>query len=175
MKRILAIADTHLESWDIPEKLAEMMENVDIIVHAGDFDSYLVYRKFAEYELIAVVGNSDDEKIREELPEAATFEVDGIRFGVVHKGNYLNQYHDLGYRAMELGVDVLIFGHLHRFVLEELKGRILVCPGSPTQPRLSAASCAEIIVDGRKVNVQYHVVQPLFCGMDALNKLRGYL
>ncbi|WP_202320578.1 YfcE family phosphodiesterase [Archaeoglobus neptunius] len=173
MKKILAISDTHLKDWNIPERLDEMMNDADMLVHAGDFDSYAVYKKFSDYDLVAVAGDSDDEKIREELPDSAVFEVEGVRFGVVHRGNYINQFHDLIYRAMELNVDVLVFGHLHRFVLEEVRGRVIVCPGSPTSPRLSVASCAEIIVDGSKVDVKFHVVQPLFCGMDTLKALRG--
>ncbi|AAB89070.1 metallophosphoesterase [Archaeoglobus fulgidus] len=173
MKRILAVADTHLKEWNLPEKLIELMEGADFVVHAGDFESYKVYKKFSDYELYAVAGNSDDDKIKEELDEELVFEVEGVRFGLVHKGNFINQFHDLGYKAMELGVDVLVFGHLHRFVLEEVRGKLLVCPGSPTQPRMSVASCAEIAVDGSKVDVKYHVVQPLFCGMDVYEKLEG--
>ncbi|MQK95502.1 metallophosphoesterase family protein, partial [Escherichia coli] len=67
---------------------------------------------------------------------------------------------------MELEVDVLIFGHLHRFVIEKRKGIIAVCPGSPTQPRISVASCAEIDVEGEKIIFKHHVVQPIFCSME---------
>ncbi len=173
MKRIVAVADTHLKTWKIPEKLAKLMDDADAIIHAGDFDRYAVYRKFADYELVAVAGNEDDDRIKEELPEVATLKVDGVKIGVTHRGNYLNHFHDLGYRALELGVDLLVFGHLHRFVLERAKNVLLLCPGSPTQPRLSAASCAEIIVNGRKVDVKYHVVQPLFCGIDVIERMEG--
>ncbi len=175
MKNIIAVADTHLDSWKIPEKLSELIDNADMIIHAGDFDTYSVYRKFAKYDLVAVAGNEDEEKVREELPDVATFEVDGVKIGVVHRGNYLNHFHDLGYRALELGVDVLVFGHLHRFVMERIKNVLLLCPGSPTQPRLSAASCAELVIDGSKVDVRYHIVQPLFCGIDVIQKLEGGL
>ncbi len=172
MKKILVVSDTHFKSWNPPDKLKELMESADLIVHAGDFDTYDTYRKFAEYELVAVAGDSDDEKIREELPKEVTFSVEGVKFGVVHKGNYLHQFHDLGYKAMEMGVNFLIFGHVHRFVLHDAKKAVLLCPGSPSQPRLSAASCAELTVDGCRVEVRCHVVQNLFCGMDVLDSLR---
>jgi len=173
MKRILVLADTHLDSWGIPDKLKELMENADVVIHAGDFDRYRIYKKFAEYELVAVAGDSDDERIREELPKETTFRVEGVKFGVVHRGNYLNEFHDLGYKAMELGVNFLIFGHVHRFVLQDLKNCVLICPGSPTRPRLSAASCAEINVEDRRAEVRCHIVQNIFCGMDVFEGLRG--
>jgi len=164
MKRIIAVSDTHLKKWEIPEKLDELMESADFVVHAGDFTAYDVYKEFeSRYDLRAVCGNADDDRIKRTLPEALKFVVEDVRFGVVHRGNYLNDFSDLGYKAMELDVDVLIFGHIHRFFLEKLGRVVVLCPGSPTQPRLSIASCAEIIVDGSKVSVQHHVVQDLAC------------
>jgi len=166
MKKIIVVSDTHISEWKLPEKLLELMEDADLVVHAGDFDCYNVYKKFQSYELKAVSGNMDDKKIKEELPEVETFSVEGVKFGVIHKGNYLNDFSDLGYKALELNVNFLIFGHIHRFVLENFKNAVLLCPGSPTEPKLSAASCAEITVDGSKVNVRCHIVQNLFCGMN---------
>ncbi|RLI78355.1 YfcE family phosphodiesterase [Archaeoglobales archaeon] len=175
MKKIIVIADTHLSDWALPKRLEELMEDADLIIHAGDFDNYKVYKRFASYKLKAVKGNTDDEKkIKEELSEVEVFNIEGVRFGVVHRGNYLNEFSDLGYKALELGVNFLIFGHIHRFVLEDFNRAVLLCPGSPTQPRLSAASCAEVIVEGSKVNVRCHIVQNLFCGMNAIDTFEGF-
>ncbi|MEM4155589.1 MAG: YfcE family phosphodiesterase [Archaeoglobaceae archaeon] len=99
----------------------------------------------------------------ERLPEVAKFSVGDLKIGVVHNGNYLNLFDDLIYRAMELDVDLLIFGHIHRFVFEKLKNKAILCPGSPTEPRMSFASCAEIFIDGKEVEVKCHLVQPIFC------------
>ncbi|MFN3384461.1 MAG: YfcE family phosphodiesterase [Archaeoglobaceae archaeon] len=164
--KIIAIADTHLEQWKIPKKLEELLKSADLIVHAGDFTSYEVYKRFADFNLVAVHGNMDDENVRSELDEIAKFEVERVKFGVVHAGNYTNEFHDLIYKAMELGVDVLIFGHLHRFVIERRKGVVAICPGSPTEPRMSIASCAEIGIEEGKIAFKRHVVQPLLCSME---------
>lgn len=164
--KIIALADTHLEEWRIPKKLEKMLNSADIVVHAGDFVSYRVYRKFADFNLVAVYGNSDDEKVKTELEEVKTFTAERVRFGVVHSGNYINDFQDLIYKAMELEVDVLIFGHLHRFVIEKRRGIVAICPGSPTQPRMSVASCAEIEVSDSTVGFRHHVVQPVFCSLE---------
>ncbi len=164
--RIVAIADTHMSSWNPPEKLLWLIEEADLVIHAGDFVSYEVYKKLSDYNLIAVRGNSDDEKIKSELQEVQKFRIGGLSFGLIHKGNFINEFHDLIYKAMELEVDVLVFGHLHRFVLEKRKGRIVLCPGSPTQPRMSVASCAEIEVEGRNISIKHHVIKPVFCSME---------
>ena len=171
MIKIVAMSDTHVSSLDeFPEKLINLIEDADMLVHAGDFDKYRVYKELSRYNLIAVRGDSDEESIRLSLPDVRTFKVENVSFGVVHKGNYLNEFHDLGYKAMELGVNVLIFGHIHRFVLEKFKDVLILCPGSPTFPRLSIASCAEIIVDGSKVDIKCKVTQDVVCGYNWRNR-----
>ena len=173
MKRIVAISDTHMDEWLRFPRLEELMEKADLIVHCGDFHSYGVYRYLnSEFELKAVFGNSDDDKIKAELPEVESFKLDGIRFGLIHQGNYLNRFDDLGYKAKEIGVDVLIFGHIHRFVIEKIGDVLLISPGSPTKPRLSIASCAVIEIDGQKLDVKMEIVQEKFCGIEELKKLR---
>lgn len=160
---MIATSDTHLRKPEIPKKMLDLLESADLVVHAGDFDSYEVYEKFSEFKLVAVRGDSDDPEIIESLPEIAEFKLGHYRFGVVHKGNYLNNFDDLLYKAMELDVDLLIFGHIHRFVFEKVKGKAILCPGSPTEPRMSFASCAEIIIEENEIKVRCHLVQPLFC------------
>ena len=172
MKKIVAISDTHMEKWIPPPRLEEVMRGADLIVHCGDFHSFEVYEHLkSEYELKAVFGNSDDKRIKSELSEVELFEIEGIRFGLIHQGNYLNYFDDLGYKAREMEVDVLIFGHIHRFHVEKIGKVLLICPGSPTRPRLSIASCAVIEVDGRKVDVRMEIAQEKFCGMERLGDL----
>jgi len=165
--RLLAISDTHVRKFsELPERVVELFNECDAVVHAGDFTSAEVYESFSRKEVYAVYGNTDDYELWNALPHELKFEVEGVRFGLVHRGNYLNQFHDLGYKARELGVDFLIFGHIHRFVIEKFGDVVVLCPGSPTKPRLSAASVALIDVEDGKVNVRYELAAPVACGMD---------
>jgi len=169
---MIAISDTHMEKWMPPPKLEELMGGADLVVHCGDFHTYKVYKKIKrDYELKAVFGNDDDARIKRELSETEKFDMEKLKIGLTHKGNYLNNFDDLGYRARELGVDILVFGHIHRFVLEKMGDVLLISPGSPTKPRLSIASCAEILIDGTKVDVRMRIVQDVFCGMEAIEKV----
>ncbi|ADC66405.1 phosphodiesterase, MJ0936 family [Ferroglobus placidus DSM 10642] len=166
--RLLCLSDTHCEKLeDLPKKVLDLMDEVDLVVHAGDFTSLSLYEEIERRkEIFAVRGNADDEELKKLLPEEVTFEVEGVRFGVVHRGNYLNEFYDLGYKAKELGVKVLVFGHVHRFVLQQFGDVIVLCPGSPTQPRLSVASCAVLKVENGKVNVEFVIADEVACGMD---------
>jgi len=165
--RLLAISDTHVRQFrELPERVIALFRESDAVIHAGDFTSAEVYESFSRKECYAVSGNTDDYELKRALPQELSFEVEGVRFGLTHRGNYLNQFHDLGYKAKELGVDFLIFGHIHRFVLEKFGDVVVLCPGSPTKPRLSAASVALIEVEDGKVNVKYELAAPIACGMD---------
>jgi hypothetical protein len=166
MKRdkIVLLADTHMKSWNPPPTLASLIDEAEIIVHAGDFTTEEVYEVLKEKELYAVHGNSDTSHLKNRLPEQITFSFKDITIGVVHQGQlHLNDLTGLGYLAKEMGVDVLVFGHAHRFMLEQLPHAILVCPGSPTMPRLSFPTCAELFIEGGTITIQERVVSPQAC------------
>jgi putative phosphoesterase len=46
-----------------------------------------------------------------------------------------------------MGVDILIYGHIHAPMIEEYKNTFLICPGSPTKARMSEPSVVEIELD----------------------------
>ncbi|AKB31844.1 phosphodiesterase [Methanosarcina siciliae HI350] len=146
--KLIAISDTHLKTGEVPPQLQNILKDCDLIVHAGDFSTVEAYQAFNESgKLKAVAGNADTFELRQLLPEKLKFEVEGIRIGVVHEGGLsVIDTTAQGYLAREMGVDVLIFGHLHRPLIEK-KEVILVCPGSPTKPRMSKPSAVELIIE----------------------------
>ncbi|AKB27921.1 phosphodiesterase [Methanosarcina siciliae T4/M] len=146
--KLIAISDTHLKTGEVPPQLQNILKDCDLIVHAGDFSTVEAYQAFnASGKLKAVAGNADTFELRQLLPEKLKFDVEGIRIGVVHEGGLsVIDTTAQGYLAREMGVDVLIFGHLHRPLIEK-KEVILVCPGSPTKPRMSKPSAVELIIE----------------------------
>ncbi len=166
--KILAVADTHVRTFDeLPERLIKIMENVDMVVHAGDYTSTDVLDGFIEScTFKGVYGNADDAQIKDRLKREEKFRAEKIDVGILHSGNYLNQFDDLGYKAKEIGVNLLIFGHIHRFVVERFGDVVVVCPGSPTLPRLSASSCAVIEIEDGSVKINFELVKEFACGMD---------
>ena len=146
--KLIALSDTHLKTGEIPPKLQSILEDCDLIVHAGDFSTVEAYKAFnASGKLKAVSGNDDAFELRKLLPERLKFEVEGVKIGVIHEGGLsVMDTTAPGYLAKEMGVDVLIFGHLHRPLIEK-KDVMLVCPGSPTKPRMSNPSVVELIIE----------------------------
>jgi putative phosphoesterase len=146
--KLIALSDTHLKTGDIPGQLQGLLEDCDLIVHAGDFSTIEAYQAFnASGKLKAVYGNDDSFELKQLLPERLKFEVEGIKIGVVHEGglSVMNTTAQ-GYLAKEMEVDILIFGHLHRPLIEK-NDVMLICPGSPTKPRMSSPSVVELIIE----------------------------
>jgi predicted phosphodiesterase len=52
--------------------------------------------------------------------------------------------------AKEMDVDVLIFGHIHKPLIEK-SDVLLVCPGSPTAPRLSEPGAVELVIQDGEI------------------------
>lgn len=158
--KLIALSDTHLKTGEIPPQLKALIEEYDIVVHAGDFNTVEAYKAFnASGKLKAVFGNDDAPELKKSLPEKLKFEAEGVKIGVVHEGGLsVNDMTAQGYLAKEMEVDILIFGHLHRPLIEK-KEFILICPGSPTKPRMSNPSVVELIIEkgginGRIINLE---------------------
>ncbi|MBN1322663.1 MAG: metallophosphoesterase [Methanotrichaceae archaeon] len=147
MIRLLALADTHLNGR-MPHIISSRLAGADLLVHAGDFTTIEALRSLEELgQVEAVCGNSDSPALRRILPERRVFEAEGFRVGIVHQASLSRDLLGPIMLAREMEADILIFGHIHRPLVEEIKGRLILCPGSPTLPRMSPPTIAEIIIE----------------------------
>ncbi|MCL7415070.1 MAG: metallophosphoesterase [ANME-2 cluster archaeon] len=157
--KMTIVSDTHLKPGQpvemLPAPLLDMLASSDMIVHAGDFVSMQCYNELQDINrLVGVAGNMDPPELRQILPQHTIFEVEGVRIGVTHQGQLsVTDLTGLGYFARELEVDLLIFGHIHRPKLHRSGDITLLCPGSPTSPRQSEPSAAEVRVEGGEVSM----------------------
>jgi putative phosphoesterase len=151
--RIAVLSDTHLRAR-MPRELLDLIRDADIVVHAGDFITREIYDSFEanSKRLVAVYGNSDSDELKAMLPESEVFEADGIRFGVVHKGRGGTDTTNMRYLALEMGVKVLIYGHVHSPVIDHTDV-LLLCPGSPIFPRMAEPTMAYLDVGGGQIKV----------------------
>ncbi|MBP1909249.1 metallophosphoesterase [Methanolobus bombayensis] len=150
--KIIVISDTHLDSEEIPSYLSELFEKYEMIIHAGDFDTFPFYKALESTgKLKAVHGNSDEPAVRDILPEKLIFEVEGVKIGVIHQASLsIVDNTATRYMALEMGVDILVFGHIHRPVIEK-SDVLLICPGSPTKPRMSDPCAVELEIENGSV------------------------
>lgn len=155
--RIIALADTHIKSGSLieclPRELLELIKRADMVIHAGDFVTMQAYEELKGIcRLEAVQGNMDEPALKRLLPEQKVMEIEGIKIGIVHEAA-LSLLDTTGawYMAKEMSVDVLVFGHLHKPVIES-DNALLACPGSPTYPRLSEPGAIELNVEDGKIS-----------------------
>jgi len=151
--KIVVLSDTHLRA-KMPQELLDMLEEADLVVHAGDFITPEVYEavKASSKRLIAVHGNSDAETIKATLPERVVFDAEGVTIGVIHQGRHGTDVTNMRYLALEMGVKVLIYGHLHFPVIDQTDV-LLLCPGSPIFPRMADPTVAMLYVEGSEIRV----------------------
>lgn len=130
--KIGVVADTH--SQPVPKQLLKDFQNVDLIVHAGDFctqDDLKVFQKIGEVK--AVYGNMDDRGIRGELPEQLIFPFKGFQIGVYHGVGPQKRVPEFVQEKFKgEKVDAVIFGHSHNPFNEVIEGVLYFNPGSPT-------------------------------------------
>ncbi|HEU4674765.1 MAG TPA: metallophosphoesterase [Motilibacteraceae bacterium] len=160
--RLLLIADTHLprRAKDLPAAVWDEVDRADVVVHAGDWVDVALLDALAarSRRLEGVWGNNDGPPLRARLPEVARFDVDGLRFAVVHEtGSSAGREKRMD--AAFPDVDVLVFGHSHiPWDTVAPSGLRLLNPGSPTDRRRQpACTFMTVVVDaGRMAEVVLH-------------------
>ncbi len=157
---IAVVSDTHYgdKTVNLPSTLFDVLtkKGPDLILHAGDVTSSELLERLEEFApVLAVRGNADHLN----LPEEKVFEAEGLGVGVIH-GHQLISLNSqfLTYKALDMGVDLLVFGHTHRFYSEvaSFKGSrvLLLNPGSPTFPRMDAAGFVFLEISKTEAHVE---------------------
>ncbi|WP_445475900.1 metallophosphoesterase family protein [Methanococcoides methylutens] len=154
--KLIILSDTHIKSGQsllelLPDDLVTIIKNSDILIHAGDFETLECYNELSGLgDLVAVHGDTDVPELMELLPERSVIEVEGVKVGVIHKGQLTSDNPDgLRYLAKEMGVDVLIFGHFHHPIIEDYEV-LLLSPGSAIVPGVAEPSAIELdIIEGK--------------------------
>jgi uncharacterized protein len=154
MAALGVLSDTHIpdRARELPPRLLEIFRSaqVDAILHAGDICAPSVIQELEKIAPVhAVRGNRDIYTLRH-LPVQVTLTFAGFKVGMVHGHGRLHNYladkaHFLAFGLQEEryrkrvikalpGVDVMVFGHLHRRIYEWVEGVLLLNPGSACCP-----------------------------------------
>ena len=132
--KILIVSDTH-KKHDNLVRILEQEENIDLMVHLGDSEGYEDYiAELAGCPLEIVSGNNDffTDLDREKVLEVGKYQV------LITHGHYYYVamgVEDLKKEALGRGMDIVMFGHTHRPLLDYSKGIVTLNPGSVSFPR----------------------------------------
>lgn len=124
LKRIGVISDTH----DVlREDVKDILKTCDGILHGGDLTTESLLEELRKIASVYVVRGNNDWRFRGTLSQTLRFEIEGVRFFMTHDRRNIS-------RNLE-GVDVVIFGHSHKYFQEMVDGRLWLNPGSCGRPR----------------------------------------
>ena len=117
--KIGIISDTH---GLLRPQVLEILKTCDCILHGGDINRPEILDQLRWLGNLYVVRGNNDKEWAEGLSENLRFTIGGVSFFMVH--NKKNMARNLD------GVDVVVFGHSHKYFEKEVDGRLWLNPGS---------------------------------------------
>lgn len=125
--KIGIISDTH---GLLRPQVFQAFEGVEHVLHAGDVgDPDILVELAAIAPVTAVWGNVDGMELRARLPEVARLELGGVRIAVVH-GMQFGSPTPQKAAAANPDAGLVIFGHSHRPLIQQVGPTLAVNPGS---------------------------------------------
>ncbi len=136
------ITDTH---GQIHPKVFELLDKVDVILHAGDIDTEEVLIQLESLAPVnAVRGNVDPYILLKRLPEKQILTFEGKTILLIHQAlgygipSLRQEIHDTV--KLELAnqkIDIVVFGHTHVPFQKEIDGTLFFNPGGAGRKRFS--------------------------------------
>ena len=117
--KIAILSDTH---GLLRPQVLEQLEGVDAILHGGDINKQSIVDQLERYAPLYIVRGNNDKEWAEKIPHDRTVTLGGVTFYMVHNKKECSE--DL------TGIDVVVFGHSHKYVQEEHDGILWLNPGS---------------------------------------------
>lgn len=146
--KIGIISDTH---GLLRAQVFDVFAGVEHILHAGDVgDPDILTELEAIAPVTAVWGNVDGTAIRARVPEVARLELGGVQIVILH-GMQLGSPTPQKAAAAHPDAGLVVFGHSHRPLIQQVGPTLAVNPGSAGPRRFKdpvTVALAEI-VDGR--------------------------
>ena len=125
--KIGIISDTH---GLLRAQVFEAFEGVEHVLHAGDVGNPDILTELAAIApLTAVWGNVDGMEIRARVPEVARLELGGVRIAIVH-GMQFGSPTPQKAAAAHPDAGLVVFGHSHRPLIQQVGPTLAVNPGS---------------------------------------------
>ena len=117
--KLAILSDTH--GLLRPEVL-DRLKSVDAILHGGDINRRDIVDQLRQYAPLYVVRGNNDKDWAADIPHTVTVTLGGVTFFMVHNKKEVP--------ADLTGIDAVVFGHSHKYLLEERDGVLWLNPGS---------------------------------------------
>lgn len=144
--KILVVSDTHGHTKNL-ERVLEKVGDIDLFIHCGDLEGGEDYiRALVDVPCYMVAGNND---WFSDLQREMEISVDDYRIWITHGNNYGASMGPgrLLEEAAARNVDVVMYGHTHRPLIEYQDNIVIVNPGSLSYPRQNGRKPSYLIME----------------------------
>ena len=117
--KLAILSDTH---GLLRPQVVEHLKTADAILHGGDINKPAIVEQLQQHAPLYIVRGNNDKEWAEDIPHDLTVTLEGVTIFMVHNKKEVPA--DLS------GVDVVVFGHSHKYVQEEKDGILWLNPGS---------------------------------------------
>lgn len=117
--KLAILSDTH---GLLRPEVVEHLKTADAILHGGDINRQSIVDELRQYAPLHIVRGNNDKEWAEAIPHDLTVTLGGVTFYMVHNKKEVPA--DLS------GVDVVVFGHSHKYAQKETSGMLWLNPGS---------------------------------------------
>lgn len=134
MTKVMIVSDTHGRNENFMKAFLREAP-IDMLIHCGDLEGgEYFFDNVAEIPVHMVSGNND---FFSSLPYEDEFEIEGYKVFLSHGHQYRVSMGPewIKEEARERGADIVMYGHIHRPVLDEDGDIIALNPGSLSYPR----------------------------------------
>lgn len=132
--KILIVSDTHRQHKNL-ELILQRETGIDRMIHLGDAEGGEDYiARLAGCPLDIVAGNND---FFTDLEREKELQIGKYKVLITHGHYYYVSagLEDLKKEAQGRGMDIVMFGHIHRPILDYGRGIVTINPGSVSYPR----------------------------------------
>ena len=117
--RIGILSDTH---GLLRPEITEILKSCDGILHGGDINRQEILDQLKEIAPVHVVRGNNDKEWAKDIPAELEVELYGIKFYMIHNKKEMRKNLD--------GIDVVVYGHSHKYEERQEGERTYLNPGS---------------------------------------------
>lgn len=148
MTRVAVLSDTH---GLLRPEVIQAITGCDAIIHSGEINSQQILDQLSALAPLYVVRGNNDKEWAEHLPENITVQIEDCVLFVVHNKKFVpSELH---------GIDVVIFGHSHKYAEQFIDGRHWLNPGSCGKRRFDQEiTLAILTINGKELSVEKIII-----------------
>ena len=143
--KVLIVSDTHRKNDNYFQVVKQ--QKPDMVIHCGDAEGgEYALTEAADCPVYIVLGNND---FFSQLPREIELEIGSYKVWVTHGHNYyvyMSNEH-IKREALARGMDIVMYGHTHKPVVDSSGDVIVVNPGSLSYPRQENRRPSYIIME----------------------------